>query len=200
MIKQHSNVVFLCYNYNNSGGRFMNASGTIFLTISALVYTVITTCLFFSKRKINKLENRIFGRLLVLSILSMITELSIIFTTNIPYLGTFIQKLFLVFIVLWLSRFMDYTFSITVFDDNKSDDDNIRQYKKLYYIFLIVNVICAVIIMILPIYFNDINGGKYTTGPSVSFVYSLTAIYMIAMFVLLITHLKKIRKKVAVLL
>ena len=173
----------------------MNASGTIFLTISALVYTVITTCLFFSKRKINKLENRIFGRLLMLSILSMITELSIIFTTNIPYLGTFIQKLFLVFIVLWLSRFMDYTFSITVFDDNKSDDDNIRQYKKLYYIFLIVNVICAVIIMILPIYFNDINGGKYTTGPSVSFVYSLTAIYMIAMFVLLITHLKKIRKK-----
>lgn len=113
----------------------MNASGTIFLTISALVYTVITTCLFFSKRKINKLENCIFGRLLVLSILSMITELSIIFTTNIPYLGTFIQKLFLVFIVLWLSRFMDYTFSITVFDDNKSDDDNIRQYKKLYYIF-----------------------------------------------------------------
>ena len=38
----------------------MSASGTIYLTISALIYTIITTILFQRKKKINKLENKIF--------------------------------------------------------------------------------------------------------------------------------------------
>ena len=47
----------------------MSASGTIYLTISALIYTIITTILFQRKKKINKLENKIFTKLLILSIL-----------------------------------------------------------------------------------------------------------------------------------
>ena len=75
----------------------MSASSTIFFTISALGYTVITTILFFSKEKIEKLENRMFRRLLILTLLSCITELLIIFTKDIPYLGVIIQKIFLVY-------------------------------------------------------------------------------------------------------
>ena len=173
----------------------MNASSTIFFTISALIYTIITTILFFSKEKINKLENRMFKRLIILTLLSCITELSIIFTEGIPYLGSFIQKLFLVFILLWLSRFMDYTFAITIFDNNKSDEENINKYKKIYHIFLIVNLICVLLIMLSPIYFNNIDGAKYTTGPSVNIIFIITAIYMIAMFIMLITHFKNVKKK-----
>lgn len=173
----------------------MYASGTIFLTISALIYTIITIVLFFTKKKVNKLENRIFKRLLILSILSMITELLIVFTENITFIGTFIQKLFLVFVVLWLSRFMDYTFAITMFDNRKSDDANIKKYKLLYNVFLLVNGICSILILIAPIKFNNIAGGKYTSGLSVNIVFGITAIYMIIMFVLLITHLRNIKKK-----
>ena len=173
----------------------MNASSTIFFTISALIYTIITTILFFSKEKINKLENRMFKRLIILTLLSCITELSIIFTEGTPYLGSFIQKLFLVFILLWLSRFMDYTFAITIFDNNKSDEENINKYKKIYHIFLIVNLICVLLIMLSPIYFNNIDGAKYTTGPSVNIIFIITAIYMIAMFIMLITHFKNVKKK-----
>ena len=107
----------------------MSASGTIYLTISALIYTIITTILFTKKKKINKLENRIFTKLLILSILSMIFELTIVLTVNIPMLSSIIQKIFLVFIVLWLSRFIDYTFVITVFDAKKSDLENYEKYR-----------------------------------------------------------------------
>ena len=51
--------------------------GTIYLTVSALFYTIMTTIIFFKKDKINKVENRIFKRLLIASILSMIMELLI---------------------------------------------------------------------------------------------------------------------------
>ena len=119
----------------------MNASSTIFFTVSALIYTIVTTILFFSKEKINKLENRMFKRLIILTLLSCITELLIVFTKDVPYLGTFIQKLFLVFVLLWLSRFMDYTFAITMFDNNKSDEENITKYKKIYHIFLVLIIL-----------------------------------------------------------
>ena len=173
----------------------MSASSTIFFTISALCYTIITTTLFFSKEKVEKLENRMFRRLLILTLLSCITELLIIFTKDIPYLGVFVQKIFLVFILIWLSRFMDYTFAITMFDNNKSDEENIKKYKKLYNIFLLFNLICSIVIIASPIYFNDINGAKYTTGPAVNIVFTITGIYMAIMFILLITHFKNVKKK-----
>lgn len=173
----------------------MSASGTIFLTISAFIYTTIIIFLFALKKKINKLENRIFRRLLLLSVLSMTTELLIVFTNNIAYIGSFIQKLFLVFVILWLSRFMDYTFVITMFDTRKSDDENIKKYKGLYHAFLAINLICSILILVSPISFNDMGNVKYTSGLCVDIVYIITTIYMIIMVILLATHFKIIKKK-----
>ena len=56
--------------------------GIIFLTVSALIYTVATTIIFFKKDTINKLENRILKKLLLVTIVSMITELSIFVTVD----------------------------------------------------------------------------------------------------------------------
>ncbi len=173
----------------------MSASGTIYLTISALIYTIITTILFMRKKRINKLENRIFTKLLILSILSMFFELTIVLTVSIPMLSSLIQKIFLVFIVLWLSRFIDYTFVITVFDTKKSDLENFEKYKNLHYIFLGINVLCCIGILLLPIYFNDIGSAKYTSGPSVNMVFAITGIYLLTILILFVTHFKKIKQK-----
>ena len=173
----------------------MNASGTIFLTISAVIYTILITIIFIRKKKENKIENKIFTKLLVISILSMICELSIVFTNKTETIGTIIQKLYLVLIVLWLSRFMDYTFAITMFDTNKNEKENIKRYKILYFVFLGINLLCGLAIMLSPIEFNDLNGAKYTSGLSVDIVYGITAGYMLIIFLLLITNLKKVKKK-----
>ena len=173
----------------------MNASGTIYLTISALVYTIITMILFLKKKKINKLENKIFTKLLILSILSMSFELMIVLTINIPIINSGIQKIFLVFIVLWLSRFIDYTFVITTFDTRRSDLENFEKYKKLYNTFLVVNVLCCILILITPIYFNNTVTAKYTSGPSVNIVFAITGMYLLIILILLVTHLKKIKQK-----
>ncbi len=173
----------------------MSACGTIYLTISALVYTIITTILFLKKKKINKLENKIFTKLLILSILSMSFELIIVLTLNISILNSIIQKILLVFIVLWLSRFIDYTFVITTFDTKKSDLENIEKYKKLYNIFLAFNILSCILILITPIYFNNTITAKYTSGPSVNIVFAITGIYLLIILILLVTHLKKIKQK-----
>lgn len=176
-------------------GDNMNASGTIFLTISALIYTLIISILFMRKEKQNKIENRIYKRLLVLSVLSMLSELAIVITINIDKINWITQKLYLVFIILWLSRFLDYVYVSTVFNDNKSEISNFKQHKRLYIFFLIINLICSILIMILPIEFVNTDMAKYTKGLSVNFVYSITAGYMIIIISLLLTHKEKLKNK-----
>ena len=101
-------------------------SGTIFLTVSALIYTIMTLILFLKKDKINKIENRIFTAILITSITSMCTELLIVFTNQIPIISTIIQKLFLVCIISWLCVFVIYTFIITMFDKENKEEKVIK--------------------------------------------------------------------------
>ena len=136
-------------------------SGTIFLTVSALIYTIMTLILFLKKDKINKIENRIFTAILITSITSMCTELLIVFTNQIPIISTIIQKLFLVCIISWLCVFVIYTFIITMFD-KENKEEKVKSYKTYITLYIIVNCIVSIILFLLPIEFNSINGSKYT--------------------------------------
>lgn len=169
--------------------------GTIFLTASALVYTFITTIIFFTKTKINKAENRIYKRLLLATNLSMITELSIVFTVKTRIIGTIVQKLFLACLIFWLAIFMTYTFVVTLFNTNELEEKNIKKYRKLHYIFIIANILVCMLIFILPMQFNAIGNSKYTSGTAVNVVFIMFGIYVISMIVLVLIHIKNIRKK-----
>ena len=168
---------------------------TIFLTVSALLYTIITTIIFFRKDKINKVENRIFKRLLATSILSMIMELLIVPTVDIEGIATIVQKLFLICLVLWLALFMTYTFVVTTFNENDTEKKNINKYNLLYYIFIVINVFICALILILPIEFNSIGNSKYTSGPAVNVIFVTLGIYVSIMSIMVITHIKKIHNK-----
>ena len=171
-------------------------SGTIFLTVSALIYTITTTIFFFRKDTINKLENRIFKKLLLASITSMLVELLIIITVNYDVIGTIVQKTFLVCLVLWLSIFMLYTFAITVFDDKESEEKNIEKFKVPYILFVIANLIIYGFIYALPIEFVSISDNvKYTSGPSVNVVYVVLGVYVTFMAILVLKNIKNMHKK-----
>lgn len=172
----------------------MNNSGSIFLSVSALVYTVIITIMFLKKEKINKLENKIFTKLLFITIASILCELLIVVTINNIKVGQIVQKLFLVFIMLWLSRFMDYTFVITVFDKSKSDIDNLKIYKKLHNVFLFINLLMAIFIMGSPINLNKVGNSIYTSGMSVNILFGIAVGYIIVIIFLLFSHIKSIKR------
>ena len=169
-------------------------SGTIFLTVSALIYTIMTLILFLKKDKINKIENRIFTAILITYITSMCTELLIVFTNQIPIISTIIQKLFLVCIISWLCVFVIYTFIITMFD-KENKEEKVKSYKTYITLYIIVNCIVSIILFLLPIEFNSINGSKYTSGPSVDTLFLVVGLDILIMVILVLTHLKYINKK-----
>ena len=170
-------------------------SGTIFLTVASLIYTIITTFVFFKKNKADKVENRVFNKLLITSIFSMISELLIVVTKDIKFVGTAVQKIFLINLIIWLSLFMVYTFVVTSFNHKKSEEENIKKYKNLYKVFIIINIIICVVILILPIEFNSIGNSKYTSGPSVDMVYVVLTVYVAIMAILILAHIKEAYKK-----
>jgi len=169
--------------------------GTIFLTVSALVYTVATTYLFFKKDTINKLENRIFKKLLIMSILSMFFELMIIPINDIPGLNTLIPRFFFVCILLWLAIFFMYSFAITTFDDSKSEEDNIKKYQVSHIVFMIINLILCVLVFVLPMEFISEGDNKFINGPAVNVLFVTLAVYLVFMIGLVLTHIKKIHNK-----
>ena len=170
--------------------------GTIFLTVSALVYTVAITFLFFRKETINKLENRIFKKLLIITILSMVSELLIIPFVDTPFFNYLIPKCFFVFVVLWLAVFFLYTFSVTTFDENISEEKNIQKFKKPHIIFMSIIFIICFVVLILPMEYVSINDSRYISGPATKVLYVTNAFVVTSMSILVLIHLKNIHKKV----
>ena len=70
---------------------------------------------YFTKERIATSENKIFTKLLVVSFASLLSE---IYITLMPIdltipLFVFSLKFYLIFVILWLSYFMEYVFIIT---------------------------------------------------------------------------------------
>ena len=167
-------------------------STTIYLSISALMYSIIIMIMFLTKKKVKKAENIIYKYLLFTSILACVFELLIPFVEFYSLMGRFVQKTFLVFIILWFSLFVVYTFTITKI----KDQNNISQ-KYKGYLGAFALIIMSIILMVygLPIYFYDVPPAKYTYGPSVNVVFAVVGIYMVFLFCVLIKNIKYLRQK-----
>lgn len=171
-------------------------SGSIFMTISGLIYTLITTFIFIRKRKINKIENRIYKKLLIITILSMLVELLIVLTVNMGTIGTLVQKVYLVVIVIWLACFTVYASIVTRFNNEISDEKNVKKFKKWWKLLFIISAVFAILILVLPIYFVDVDGAKYTEGPSVNTVFMAIGFNILTVIFLLISgHRNTIKKR-----
>ena len=93
----------------------MSSSGTIFLSIASLAFISLLMIVYFTKERIITSENKVFTKLLIISFISLLSELYITLMpldSNIP-LFIFSLKFYLIFVILWLSYFMEYVFIVT---------------------------------------------------------------------------------------
>lgn len=175
----------------------MSSSGTIFLSIASLAFISLLMIVYFTKERMATSENKVFTKLLVISFVSLLSELYITLMPidlTIP-LFVFSLKFYLIFVILWLSYFMEYVFIITRNRKDKILIDYKKEYKKTYIIFWIINVCVIIMSMVLPIYFYNSDTIKYSYGPSVNVTFGLAAIYTIIMFVYILKNIKNLKDK-----
>ena len=126
----------------------------------------------------------------------MVTELLIVPFNSMPILNTVIPKTFFTCIILWLMIFFMYTIVITLFKEGTSEEENLKKFRPASDVFIIINIIVCILMLALPMEFISVKDSKYITGPAVNVLFVTLGLYVTFMIILVLTHLKMIRKKV----
>ena len=148
----------------------MNESSII--AVSSLIYTILLMIVYFYKKRLSRLENKIYISIMVTTFISIILFLITFIFADIllkfEHFNSVLLRLYLVSLSLWITIFTIYTYATT-----KIKETNQKELVKKYiFIFGIIAIIIMNLIFTLPMeYKSSSSGNYYIGGPSVFIVY-----------------------------
>ena len=167
--------------------------GSINITIFGLIFTILLMFVYFSKKRINILENKVYAILIVVSFVSTLVEIASFImvvrgveANSLAY-NLVIKLLFECFLV-WLYGFTLYFVILTI---KKKDNFN----EHVLYYFLGILIFFILIISALPIEINHEGGLLLPTGIGVNAIYSLSGLCIVCMIFLLFKNIKNLKMK-----
>ena len=170
----------------------------ILFIVTAFVYTAIIAFMFFKKKKVNTLENIVYGICLVTILLQLLMN-TLNFFMGVPFWSLVTKKAYNVFFIIWGSELTLFFFIVAskenqgyiAFKDNPKKDYFMKRIK----IFSIVTAILCSLVVILPQY-GDEEGLYYTSsGPSPTYCYIVFILFIISWFVMFFTVKEPEKKK-----
>lgn len=136
-----------------------------YVLLTSFFYLVLLTIVYFSKKRFSNSENKVFKLLLISNLIGIILDvLSMIIIPLEDYhlLGEIINKMYLIYLIIWITLFTFYTYFIS-----KYDISFINQKRKLLQI--IFWIICLIVVF-LPIEFVVSEKGVYYYGMGTLFI------------------------------
>ena len=171
----------------------MSISSTF--SMCSFFYSLLLIIVYFRKKRLDTLENRIYGWTIIVNfigiILAITSYITIIYYNQIPITNMIISKALIVYYLtyIWLLTFYIYVISKKVNYDNVHTD-----FKKIINFGFIVYIILALAIIILPLYFKN-DTSVYSYGPSANVTYFVSAIAIIYWLFILFKNFKEIKTK-----
>lgn len=171
----------------------MSISSTF--SMCSFFYSLLLIIVYFRKKRLDTLENRIYGWTIIVNfigiILAITSYITIIYYNQIPITNMIISKALIVYYLtyIWLLTFYIYVISKKVNYDNVHTD-----FKKVINFGFIVYIILALTIIILPLYFKN-DTSVYSYGPSANVTYFVSAITIIYWLFILFKNFKEIKTK-----
>lgn len=174
----------------------------ITLLIVSFIYTMLTSVVYFSKNRINNSENAVYEKLLSITPIGLLLEIgcnvTAIYKMN-DLVSSIISKLYLIFILVWLTTFTLYILTIT-----KYKGDKLTEYKnsKIRKSIIIGSIFSILLLIFLPIDFVLEKNSAYLGGMGIVFLLAITFLLIILDFILFIKYFKNMtfREKVPMLL
>lgn len=166
-------------------------TGFLLLNSYALIVLIILCFVFFSKKRLHKIEDNLYGYLLISSMVTIAFGilLGVLLIADIQYKDISIiifNKIYLYGLIITLSIFALYTYCISKLYKEKNN------FFHFYFIF------CAVIFLIiavLPIYVSTGEGTSVTSGPALDITSLLFAIIYFVLIMLVLLDFKNIKNK-----
>ena len=174
----------------------------ITLLIVSFIYTMLTSIVYFSKNRINNSENAVYEKLLSITPIGLLLEIgcnvTAIYKMN-DLVSSIISRLYLIFILVWLTTFTLYILTIT-----KYKGDKLTEYKnsKIRKSIIIGSIFSILLLIFLPIDFVLEKNSAYLGGMGIVFLLAIPFLLIILDFILFIKYFKNMtfREKVPMLL
>lgn len=160
------------------------------MTCSGCIYIVLVTMMYFNKKRISTYENKIYGHLLLVSVLQIMMGLlgfiTIYYYPNALLIKRIINVAYLFSLICWALIFTLYVISISF---------NNKQNKKIDFIIFAIFLIVFLIISALPMGYYNINNFVYTSGSAVSFTYFMSFLCILTIIFCVIKNRKNLLSK-----
>jgi hypothetical protein len=157
--------------------------------------------IYFSKKRLGTVENKIYIILAVTNLIGLILDISSVYTisnmSQYPILNKFVSKAYLVYLLSWMFLFTIYVFIIST---NKKSDKNktelhLSDYKNKVYPATILYFIFLILTIILPLYYKDNGNVIYSYGPSTNLLYFVSGLCIFTWLICLLLNFKQIKQK-----
>lgn len=171
---------------------------SLYILVTSLIYSILLICVFFSKKRINKIENKVFIWLMVTNFLGILLDIGcIIITLNFTssLLRLVFAKFYLIYLLTWITIFTMYIFIISTNKETKNKKKQISYSYRIIQIFSIIAIIINLIVFYIPMYYYYDGANMYTYGPGPDFVFIVSGVYIIIWFICLFANYKDIKNK-----
>lgn len=163
-------------------------------TLCSLFFSIMLIIVFFSKKRLQSVENKIYSWLIITNFFGLIIQISCgVFTpmTSGSISSMIFTKIYFIYLLTWLFLFIFYTFFIS----KKDNSNNIFYSNIVLSILCFIYSICFIVLAISPLDFYNSNGIIYTYGLSVDSMFFISSICMIYIFLMLVMNIKNVIKK-----
>lgn len=163
---------------------------SVSFSICSLIYIIMFNVVYFGKKRINSLENRIYSALLITTTIGLLIDIigfiSLQSGDATSLQNILIAKIYLIYYFTWAFVLTVYTLQISFKD--KYNESNVKKAKMMYIIF-------DAVILLMPVYIKSGILNPYSYGLAVNFVYFLSAICIGIMVICLILNRKNIKQR-----
>ena len=163
---------------------------SVSFSICSLIYIIIFNVVYFGKKRINSLENRIYSALLITTTIGLLIDIigfiSLQSGDATSLQNILIAKIYLIYYFTWAFVLTVYTLQISFKD--KYNESNVKKAKMMYIIF-------DAVILLMPVYIKSGILNPYSYGLAVNFVYFLSTICIGIMVICLILNRKNIKQR-----
>ena len=169
---------------------------SFYFTVFGMVFLILLMVIYFPKKKVNYLENKVYSYIILVTFLSCLAETwsFILVQSGIDsYAFNYLLSLKLLFscFLAWVYFFTMYILMVTL--NEKKSEDKMKQLMKNSILFLLL--IIAIDVFFLPITVTKVGGMLLPTGGAVNLIYACVLICVIVMLVIFFKNIKDMRNK-----
>lgn len=167
-----------------------------------LLFCLLVGTVYFSKSKLKNTENKLYSRLVIITMIGLVLELLCFFfvahkdvSSTYNILNEIINRAFLVYLLLWEFLFTEYMFFISFESSSKFKERLKKSKKSIIGALTIIYIIMAIIVIKLPLhYFNDGNY-IYSYGMATNVLLLMGGIFIIIDIFSVCSNIKHITNK-----